>query len=53
MIDMLGLEQFGMNITVGWVDTSQPEGELLKETFDIPIKHIPCVRLVKDGRFFN
>lgn len=32
---MILLKEKGLNITVGWVDGIHPEGELLKETFDI------------------
>ena len=38
------------NITVGYVDIFDEEGELLKETFDINYHDLPCIRLVKDGR---
>ena len=33
--DMQLLVETGLNFTVGYVDVSDEEGELLKETFDI------------------
>lgn len=49
--DMQLLAKAGHNITVGYIDIFDADGELLKETFDVGHKDVPCIRLVKDGRF--
>ena len=49
--DIQLLHERGYNITIGYVDVTDGDGELLKETFDVDHMSLPCIRLVKDGRF--
>ena len=49
--DIQLLHERGYNITIGYVDVMDGDGELLKETFDVDHMSLPCIRLVKDGRF--
>ena len=50
--DMIAIANSKRNLTVGFVDIRHPEGELMKETFDISNFELPCIRFVKDGRHY-
>ena len=49
--DMQLLQEKNHNITIGFIDVLEEDGELLKETLDVDHARLPCIRLVKDGRF--
>jgi len=50
---MISISEMKLNLTVGFVDIRHPEGELIKETFDIDNYDLPCIKFVKDGRHYH